>query len=174
MMTRRDLETLLLTLESTPALLRQAAAAFSAGQARTRPARGGFSFVENVWHLADLEREGYGVRITRILGEENPALENFDGERIARERAYREKDVERGLTLFMRARAANLEALRGLCAAQWDRSGSQEGVGRVTLADIPRMMAEHDRAHGDEIADLIALAQGVPFSDRPHGGSAVA
>jgi hypothetical protein len=174
MMTRRDFETLLLTLESTPALLRRAAISFAPGSARMRPGRGGFSFVENVWHLADLEREGYGTRIARILAEENPALENFDGDRIARERAYQERDVERGLAVFARARAANLEALRGLSAAQWDRPGSQEGVGRVTLADMPRMMAEHDRTHGDEIADLLALVRGAPVAGRPSGGSAVA
>jgi len=174
MMTRRDLETLLLTLESTPALLRHAAAGFSQGQARMRPARGGFSFVENVWHLADLEREGYGTRIARILGEDNPALENFDGSRIAAERGYQDKDLERGLALFGRARAANLEVLRRLAGDEWDRSGSQEGVGRVTLADLPRMMAEHDRSHGDEVADLLALVRGAPHAGRPHGGSAVA
>lgn len=173
-MTRRDLETLLLTLESTPALLRRAAGAFSQGQTRMRPARGGFSFVENVWHLADLEREGYGTRIARILGEENPALENFDGGRIAAERAYQEKDLERGLALFARARAANVAVLRRIAGDEWDRSGSQEGVGRVALSDIPRMMAEHDRSHGDEIADLVALVRGAPVAGRPHGGSAVA
>jgi hypothetical protein len=173
-MTRRDFETLLLTLESTPALLARAAASFSAGQERIRPARGGFSFVENVWHLADLEREGYGARIDRILAEENPALLNFDGERTARERAYQDRDVERGLAQFARARARNLERLRSVSGAAWERAGSQEGVGRVTLADLPRMMAEHDRSHGDEIADLIALVQGAPFSSKPHGGSAVA
>ncbi|HEY1433849.1 MAG TPA: DinB family protein [Thermoanaerobaculia bacterium] len=173
-MTRRDLETLLVTLESTPALLRRAAAAFAPGHARMRPARGGFSFVENVWHLADLEREGYGARMARILGEDNPALENFEGSRIARERNYQDKDLERGLMLFARARAANLEVLRRLAGTEWDRSGSQEGVGRVTLADLPRMMAEHDRSHGDEIADLLALVRGAPVAGRPHGGSAVA
>jgi DinB superfamily len=173
-MTRRDLETLLLTLESTPALLRKAAAAMPPGQIRTRPARGGFSFLENVWHLADLEREGYGTRISRILGEDNPALENFDGERVARERAYQERDLERGLLLFARARAANLATLRRLASEQWERSASQEGVGCVTLADIPRMMAEHDRSHDDEITDLLALVKGAPHRQRPHGGSAVA
>ncbi|HTR03069.1 MAG TPA: DinB family protein [Thermoanaerobaculia bacterium] len=173
-MTRRDLETLLLTLESTPALLQQAAASFSPRQARVRPCKGGFSFVENVWHLADLEREGYGARISRILSDENPALENFDGEKVARERAYQDKDVARGIAAFTRARHANLAALRAAAGAQWDRSGSQEGVGRVTLADLPRMMAEHDRAHGDEIADLLALVRGTPRADRPNGGSAVA
>jgi hypothetical protein len=174
MMTRRDFETLLLTLESTPALVARAAASLSPAEARVRPASGGFSFVENVWHLADLEREGYGTRIRRILGEENPALSNFDGERIARERGYQDRDVERGLALFTRARQANLENLSALSAADWKRSGLQEGIGRIELADLPRMMAEHDRAHEAEIADLLALMRGKPLAERPHPTSAVA
>lgn len=174
MMTRRDFETLLLTLESTTALLARAAASLSPAEARLRPAAGGFSFVENVWHLADLEREGYGTRIRRVLDEENPALLNFDGDRIARERCYQEKDVERGVALFARARKINLERLRRLSAAEWKRSGSQEGVGRITLADLPRMMSEHDRSHGDDIVALLALVRGTPIAERPHPTSAVA
>jgi hypothetical protein len=174
MMTRRDFETLLVTLESTPALVARASASLSPAEARVRPAGGGFSFVENVWHLADLEREGYGMRIRRILCEENPALSNFHGERIARERGYQEKDLERGLGLFTRTRQANLEKLRALSAADWKRSGSQEGVGRVTLADLPRMMAEHDRSHEIEIFELLALLRGEPLAERPHPTSAVA
>jgi hypothetical protein len=159
-MNRRDLETLLLTLESTPALLGKAARALSRCEARRRPAAGGFSFVENVWHLADLEREGFGIRIRRILREDSPALLNFDGERIARERCYQERDLERGLMLFARARMLNLEALRALSASDWNRAGAQEGVGRITLADVPRMMAAHDRSHETEIAQLITEIQG--------------
>ena len=116
-MKRRDFETLLLTLESTPALLSRAAALLSPGHARRRPAAGGFSFVENVWHLADLERDGFGVRIRRILAESEPALMNFDGERIARERAYQERDVDRGIVCFARSRRQNLEALARLSPA---------------------------------------------------------
>jgi hypothetical protein len=160
MMKRREFETILLTLESTPALLTRAAAALSPSEARCRPDEKSFSFVENVWHLADLEREGFGLRIRRILSEENPALLNFDGDRVARERAYQEKDVERGLALFARARAQNLEALRRLRRSDWKRSGSQEGVGRVTLADVSRMMAEHDRSHGTDVAEILAIVRG--------------
>jgi DinB superfamily len=160
MMNRREFETLLLTLESTPALLSRAAAILSPTEARRRPAAGGFSLVENIWHLADLERDAYGVRIRRILAEAEPALMNFDGERIARERAYQERDVDRGIVCFARARRENLETLSRLTPTQWKRSGAQEGVGRVTLEDIPRMMAEHDRAHGAEIASLFAEIRG--------------
>ena len=173
-MTRRDFETLLLTLESTPALVARAAASLSPAEARVRPAAGRFSFIENVWHLAEPEREGYGTRIERILGEENPALANFDGERVARERGYQDRDVERGLALFASARQENLGTLRALSAADWKRSGAQEGVGCVTLADLPRMMAEHDRSHEIEISDLLALLRGKPLAERPHPTSAVA
>jgi hypothetical protein len=174
MMKRRDFETILLTLESTPALLAGAATALSASEVRRRPDEKAFSFVENVWHLADLEREGFGLRIHRILAEENPALPNFDGDRLARERCYQEKDVDRGLALFARARAQNLEALRRLRRADWKRSGSQEGVGRVTLADISRLMAEHDRSHGADIAEILAIVRGECRSGCPRPASAVA
>jgi hypothetical protein len=173
MMNRRDFETLLLTLESTPALLARAAATLSPAQHRCRPSGGGFSFVENVWHLADLEREGYGLRIRRILAEDTPALLNFDGERTARERCYNEKDVARGIAAFARARTQNLEVLRRLSGSEWKRAGALEGVGRVTLEDLPRMMAEHDRSHGDEIATLLAEARGERLC-RPRTSSAVA
>lgn len=173
-MNRRDFETLLLTLESTPALLSRAEAAFPGAEARRRPAAGGFSLVENVWHLADLEREAYGIRIRRILAEESPALLNFDGDRVARERGYQNLELERGLEQFARSRAQNLEALRRLSRSDWKRSGAQEGVGRVTLADLPRMMAEHDRSHVAEIADLLAEIRGGKSSPCPHPTSAVA
>ena len=173
-MNRREFETLLLTLESTPALLLRAADSLGPAEALRRPSERAFSFVESVWHLADLEREGYGVRIRRILAEENPALANFDGDRLARERAYQERDVERGLASFERARAQNLEMLRRLGPAEWNRCGSQEGVGRVALSDIPRMMAEHDRSHGADIADILAMVRGEERSPCERPTSAVA
>jgi hypothetical protein len=172
-MTRRDLETILLTLESTPALLSRAAESIP-DRERVRPAAGGFSLVENIWHMADLENEGYAVRIRRLLRENAPSLANFDGDRLARERAYQERDLVAGLALFREARGRNLAALRSLVTADWERSGIQEGVGCVTLADIPRMMAEHDRAHGADIADLLAELRGEAPRQRPHPTSAVA
>lgn len=159
-MNRKELETLLLTLESTPALITRAAARLSAEEARQRPADGAFSLIENVWHLADLEQEGYAERIRGILAEEDPFLSDFNGDRIARERNYQSRDLVRGLTLFANARERNLETLRSLSPSRWKRTGKQEGIGRVTLGDVARMMAEHDRSHTRDIADLIARLRG--------------
>lgn len=172
-MNRRDLETLLLTLESTPVLLGRAARALSPAEVTRKSDAGGFSFIENVWHLADLEREAYAPRIRRLLAEEEPFLSNFDGDRVARERAYQRRDLAEGLRLFSDARHTNVEKLRTLSPSDWNRAGTQESVGRITLGDVPRMMAEHDRAHTQEIRDLLGFLRGGEAS-APRQTSAVA
>ena len=173
-MNRGELETLLLTLESTPALLARAAASVSESDARRRPEAGGFSLLENVWHLADLEREAYATRIRRLLAEEDPLLSNFDGERAARERVYQQRDLAEGLAAFAAARAHNLDRLRSVSRSDWRRRGTQESVGRVLLEDVPRMMAEHDRAHTQEITDLLSQIRGGFEQAKPRPTSAVA
>ncbi|MDQ2979833.1 MAG: DinB family protein [Acidobacteriota bacterium] len=174
-MNRRDLETLLLTLESTPFLLARAAQAMCPSEVSRKPADGGFSFLENIWHLADLEREAYGVRIQRILSEDEPTLSNFDGDRIARERQYQERDVAAGLSAFSAARRRNVELLRHREAGDWNRAGVQDGVGTVTLSDVPKMMAEHDRSHTSDVAKLLdEFSEGdcPPAETRPRSISA--
>jgi hypothetical protein len=173
-MNRRDLESLLLTLESTPALLVRAAEGLTEEQARQTPPGGGFSFIENVWHLADLEREGYGVRVRRILCEDEPYLADFDGDRIARERDYKRLDLAEGLAAFAIARNRTVRKLRSIHNSDWKRRGHQDNFGTISLEDLPRMMAEHDRAHTSEVAELLAhVVEGKEY--RPsHPASAVA
>jgi len=175
-MNRRELETLFLTLESTPALLARAASEVPEDSVRQRGTAGGFSLVEHVWHLADLEREAYGVRIRRLLTEDEPVLSNFEGDRVARERMYLRRDLAEGLLAFTTARTRNLQRLREVSAEDWKRAGRQEGVGRIELSDVPRMMTEHDRAHGVEIAELVAELRDriVPPPSRPSRVSAFA
>jgi hypothetical protein len=174
-MNRRQLETLLVTLESTSALLQRAAEDLTAEQVRRRPAGGGFSLLENVWHLADLEREAYGERIRRLLSEDEPTLANFDGERAARERGYQDRDLAEGLAAFAAARRRNIEKLRGARGEDWKRSGVQEGAGRISLADLPHMMAEHDRSHTQDVAALLSELRGEPLPGQgDHPTSAVA
>ena len=168
-MKRREFEALLVTLESTAAVLSRAAAALSPAEARRRPAAGGFSLVENVWHLADLEREGYGLRIRRILSESNPALLNFDGDRMARERSYQERDVDRGIVLFARARGQNLEALRQALARRLEALGLAGGGGvrqpRRHLADDggARSLPRYGDRESDR-RDPGRRRRGAPFS----------
>jgi hypothetical protein len=151
-----DVAVLLGVLEAMPADLQAAAGTMGEAAARTPPDGGGFCLLEQAWHLADLEREGFGPRIRRLLAEEDPQLPDFDGARVAAERNYRAKSLAEGLAAFLAARTANLAALRSVPAAAWERKGRQEGVGAITLRDVPRIMREHDDSHRQEIAALVA------------------
>jgi hypothetical protein len=114
---------------------------------------GAFSPVEQVWHLADLEAEGFGTRIDRLLHEAAPQLPDFDGTAIARQRNYRARSLAEGLERFASARRANLVVLMAVPDAAWWNTGSQAGVGAVSLCDMPAFLLQHDQAHMAEIRE---------------------
>ena len=142
---------LLAKLEEMPGFLEGAFGTLSSMEAVVPGPNGTFSPVEQCWHLADLEREGYGTRISRLLSEGDPFLPDFDGERVAQERRYRTLSLAEGLRAFRAARADALSMLRSIRGDQWERAGRQEGVGPVALCDLPAMIAEHDASHRSEI-----------------------
>ena len=121
LLTRESQDTLLRNLSAMPVILAEAFEGLSADEGRVAGADG-FSPVEQCWHLADLEREGYGVRIRRLLVEDEPALPDFDGERVARERDYTSLSLREGIETFRRARAE----ISRRCADSRFRSGSAE------------------------------------------------
>jgi len=144
-------EALLASLNDMPIWLARAYAGLAPEQACHTLAEGDFSPVEQVWHLADLEREGFGLRIERLLTEAEPQLPDFDGGAIAVQRNYRALSLAEGLSAFVDARQRNLARLRALTPEAWARSGTQEGVGPVALCDMPGLMSRHDAAHRAEI-----------------------
>jgi hypothetical protein len=146
-----DRQTLLSQLEAMPAFLEAAFSMTSPADAMAPGPDDILSPVEQCWHLADLEREGYGVRIHRLREEADPFLPDFDGAAIARQRRYTSRSLAEGITAFRAARLRNIAALRPLGPDEWTRRGTQEGVGAVALCDVPAMMAEHDAGHRREI-----------------------
>jgi hypothetical protein len=144
-------------LSSMSSFLAERFGALSDDEARVRHGDA-FSPVEHVWHLADLEREGFGVRIERLLNEDDAWLPDFDGAQAAERRKYREKSLSKGMRAFARARQDNIDALARVTPSQWGRRGEQQGVGPVSLCDIPIMMRKHDAGHRDEINAWCAQA----------------
>lgn len=138
-------------LAAMPDYLAAAFEGVSAADAASAGPDGSFGPVEQCWHLADLERDGFGIRIRRLLTESQPRLPDFDGAAIAQERCYRSRSLTEGLAVFRAARQDNLAMLGEVRAADWTRAGTQDGVGTVALCDIPAMMAEHDASHRLEI-----------------------
>ena len=144
-------EDLMDSLAATPRFLHAAFDGLSHEASRLPGPGGTFSPVEQIWHLADLEQEGFGLRIQRLQTESNPSLPDFDGARMAQERNYLSLSLSAGLAAFDTSRRANIARLQSLTEEAWSRSGTQEGVGPVALCDIPVFMQQHDRAHITEI-----------------------
>ncbi len=143
---------LLAELEAMPEFLERFCARLSAEQITLPGPQGLFSPVEQVWHLADLEREGFGARIDRLQRELDPQLPDFDGAAVAATRNYRGLPLAAGLKAFKAARMRNVQEFRHMTETAWSRSGTQEGLGRVSLCDIPSMIRAHDAAHMQEIS----------------------
>jgi hypothetical protein len=153
-------QTLIAGLEAMPEFLSSAFRDLSAEVARRDGPDGTFSPVEQCWHLADLESEGFGPRIRLLLTEEKPFLPDFDGARLARERNYQAKSLVEGLQAFRAARKSNVALLRSVPDEAWSRGGVQENVGEVRLSDIPRLMHEHDASHKAEIEAWVRDSEG--------------
>ena len=144
-------EEFLAALAKMPDFLNDTFRGLSTEQTRAVAPDGTPSPVEQVWHLADLEHEGFAERIRRLASELDPFLPDFDGTKVAAERNYRTRSLRDGLAAFTEARQRNIVALRRLDHESWYRSGTQEGVGKVSLCDIPGFMSQHDAAHRIEI-----------------------
>jgi hypothetical protein len=151
---RSDLPGSIERLKEMPAFLEGALEAVPADEFLSRPAAGEFSLVEQACHLRDLEREGYLVRVRRILSETLPALETFDGTAVANARNYMAQDAHIAAQEFAAAR----REVTGLLAATTPDDLEREALfddGRITLRDLVAMMEAHDRGHREEIERLI-------------------
>jgi hypothetical protein len=94
------------------------------------------------------------VRIERLLSGSGPRLPDFDGTAVAAARNYRMLSLAAGLEAFASARARNIATLHAIESPEtWAQSGTQEGVGRVSLCDMPAFMSQHDAAHRAEIEE---------------------
>lgn len=141
-------------LRTFPTVLRRMLESVPPELLTKRSASGMFSCVENAWHLADLEAEGYGVRLRRLLAETSPSLPDFRGDVVAEERDYNNLPLAPALERFERARAENIALIDAASDEDRQRSGEQEGVGIVTFERVIAMMREHDEGHAAELASL--------------------
>jgi DinB superfamily len=141
-------------LESMPAFLDEALQSVSLDDLVARPAAGEFSLVEQACHLRDLEREGYLVRVRRILAETLPQLEGFDGAAVARARNYSAQDPYAAARDFAAARREVASLLAAASARDLEREAMFDGK-RITLRELIAMMEQHDRGHREEIERLI-------------------
>jgi len=144
---------LLTELEDMPRQLEKALEMIPRDRVAWRPESWGgcpsenFSALEQICHLRDIEREGYHVRIRRMLEESNPSLVSLDSYEIARERNYGSEDGEAAFAAFREARARTVEQLRSLRDQDLNKTGEFAEYGRLTLRALIHYLRSHDQQH---------------------------
>lgn len=152
---RSEVTGVLTQISGMPAFLESALTGKSAEALAWRPGPELFSLVEHACHLRDLEREGYLVRLRRVLAERVPELTGFDGAAAAKARDYRAQDARAAARDFARARAELVAAAGSLTPAELAREAIFGGK-RITLSRLLAMVAGHDAEHHREIEELLA------------------
>ncbi len=141
-------------LGTMPRFLRVCAERLPRAEWTRQPSPGVFSLVEHGCHLRDLEEEGYTLRIRRMLREDRPSLDDFDGGAVAARRAYPAQDLAAAMQAFAEARARNLAVLSGLDDAALARTATLAEHGTITVQRLAELMAEHDASHRVELDEL--------------------
>ena len=149
-----DFATIAATLGAMPAKVKELAARIGRDRWRSKPARGGFSLVEHICHLRDIDGDGYRVRLDRMLMEQCPALPDIDGDRLARERGYQDQDLSAALDAFTATRWGIAARLAKLSSEERQRTGLMAGTTEITIEGLAGAMMAHDSAHLDELAEL--------------------
>ena len=110
----------------------------------TRPE--GWSPPEVAAHLADIE-VALGWRIRQVLAEDSPDLQPFNQDRWAQVLHYDTRELATSLATYSANRQSNLELLRALDEAGWQRTFQHGEFGRHLLRTLVYHIADHDLAH---------------------------
>ena len=137
-------------LRQLPDLIEEALRGLSDDELRRRPSPDEWSALEVCCHLRDSAQEE-GVRVRRLVEEEDPTLEPYDQEAWAIERDYRAEDSRRlhtALRAFLGGLAYQLE---GLSDEQWERGGAHPETGPVTIRSRAEEEVEHAQVHLEQL-----------------------
>lgn len=140
------------TADAVAALLK----ALPADAGYSRPAAGGFSLVEHLAHLADLETLGWRPRFERILHEKRPRLPGVDGDRLAAERNYQAHPWRGAARRFCAERRRSLALLKRYDAEVLQRPVTFAGA-RTRAGGVVAAAVAHDLDHRPAMAETWRL-----------------
>lgn len=142
-------------LRSLPDQVEAICAGLTEEQMRRAPQDGGWSAIEIICHLRDAAAEE-GLRIRRMMEEENPTLAPYDQEAWAAERRYRGEDPSRALTALRAFWTGLAYQLEQLPPEAWDRRGFHPESGPTSVRERAQRAAEHARDHLTQLRSLVA------------------
>lgn len=145
---------------STPAAIDSLLKGLDPASWLVSPENDEWSLTEICCHLRDVDREIYIPRIHEVTNSERPFLEAIDADAWARERNYRQQDGKQALKDFVSARIALLELIDAMPQDVWEKEIRHTIFGPISLAEILRISARHDKLHIQQIHKILPRATG--------------
>jgi hypothetical protein len=115
-----------------PKTLRDAVKGMNPEQLKARPVAGKWSTLEVVCHLSDFDPI-LADRMKRVISHDNPTLLGADENLFAAKLVYHDRDVEEELNVIENTRKQLARILRQLPDAAFQRIGSHNERGAITL-----------------------------------------
>jgi hypothetical protein len=112
-----------------------------------------WSILEVCCHLRDAA-EIEGLRIRRLASEDNPLIEAYDHEELARQRRYNEDDWARVRTALRAYWGGLAYLLENLADEDWGCGGIHQETGPITIASRAQLSADHARMHSGQIKGI--------------------
>jgi uncharacterized damage-inducible protein DinB len=131
-----------------PAMIRQAMAKARPEELRWSPAAGKWSAAQVAVHLLDTEMV-YGVRVRKILAEDNPQLIAYEQDLWAAA-CTEGRDLERVMQAFELLRADNIGLFRA-SLTRLGRTGQHPSYGALSAGDLIMHLSPHDEKHAGQI-----------------------
>jgi hypothetical protein len=140
---------------SGPAVLGETCEGLADDAFLRKPGVGKLSILEHVSHMLDMERDVFGVRLRRVLEEDNPKLDPVDQEHYVDESRYAGRTFRQLFDEWRKLRLANVELVETTGPADWPRPVRHPDLGNATFADVVNRWSRHDADHLRQI-EIIA------------------
>ena len=152
---RDFIDSCLATTRGGPDALRESCSGLTEEDARRKPGVGKLSLREHMAHMLDMERDVFGVRLRRVLEEDNPKLDPVNQEHEVDDTRYAGRTFPELLDEWAQLRRANVDLVASTQPGQWARPVRHPDLGNATFADVVGRWARHDADHLRQI-EIIA------------------
>lgn len=117
------------------------------------PPDGEWNAAQVIGHLAACEFY-FVERLNRLLRENSPHLRSFGAKAAERQESMMDASVDENLQAFNELRGESVSMLMSLALNLWDRSGTYESEGTMSIEDVVELMIDHDAEHLAQIQGL--------------------
>lgn len=153
-----DFDGLVERLSSVPRRIAHAVEGLSSAELRIAP-NGEWAIAQVLAHLRASD-DILAYRIYCILARDEPQLPAYDERRWAEVAGYTQMADPRGLLdVYIRRRAELVDLLRRISPTEWQRAGTHEERGPITIADVATYLVKHEEEHCQQIDRLVIFAR---------------